>query len=43
MRKEGAIGFDGDQETQGSTSRAPIPSFNGGSAIAADTELALAA
>jgi hypothetical protein len=39
----GAIGFDGDQEVRGSTSRAPIPSFNGGSAIAAERELALAA
>jgi hypothetical protein len=45
MKKEGtgATGFDGDHDVQGSTSRAPIPSSNGGSAIAADRELALAA
>src|SRR5262249_29611060 len=41
--QKGAMGLDGDHEVQGSISRAPIPSSNGGSAIAADTELALAA
>ena len=43
ITRKGAIGFDGDSEVRSSTSRAPIPSFNGGSAIAADTQLALAA
>jgi hypothetical protein len=43
MEVKKSLSFDGDQEVRGSTSRAPIPSFNGGSAIAADRELALAA
>jgi hypothetical protein len=45
LNKEGmgAIGFDGDHDVRVSTSRAPITSSKGGSAIAADKELALAA
>ena len=39
----GAIGFDGDHDVRVSTSRAPITSSKGGSAIAAEQELALAA